>query len=56
MKNDAEIAEFLLIKTQGTANFLRGMILDPSIPNPVKEAIAHKVNELDEIVNKYAKN
>lgn len=39
--------EEILVLLESTANMLRGMTLDPAIPKHAKEAMAHRISELD---------
>jgi hypothetical protein len=54
MESQDTIIEQLLEAVESTANFMRGMTLDPSIPGHVKEALSDRIKELDDLVDKYA--
>lgn len=41
--------EELIMLLESTANFLRGMCLDRRIPQDTKEAIIHRVAEIDRL-------
>lgn len=48
-----EIIEELVVEIEGAANFMRGMQLDPALPTHVREALASKIRELDEVTSKH---
>ncbi|WP_157900142.1 hypothetical protein [Rhodoferax koreensis] len=50
---EEEIEEMLLLMEQ-TANMLRGMAMDPSIPTHAKQALRARIAELDAMVEKFA--
>ena len=41
--------EKLIQELEGAANFLRGMSLDPRLPESIKQAVLSKVEDLDKI-------
>ena len=43
--------EELLSAIQGSANLMRGMLLDPTIPDHAKEALRSKIKELEDIID-----
>lgn len=45
--------EILKAEIVSTANFLRGMLFDPSIPLNVKQALLDKINELDTLAKQW---
>lgn len=51
--SDNEKIEHLLSIIEGTANMLRGMTIDPSINDTVKNAMWMKIEELDTIIKEY---
>lgn len=46
--NFDETHEEMLTRLEGVANFMRGVMLDPSVPNHVKSALKSKTDEIDE--------
>lgn len=48
-----ELKEELLSIIDETANFLRGMSMDPAIPKHAKEAILVRITTLDAIVEQH---
>jgi len=45
--------EELLQMLESTANMMRGMLFDPSIPNMAKTAMTEKISDIEEMVEKY---
>lgn len=48
-----EQKEELLSMLEGTANFLRGMQFDTTIPKHAKEAMESRIVEIENVVGKY---
>ncbi|WP_171195248.1 MULTISPECIES: hypothetical protein [Acinetobacter calcoaceticus/baumannii complex] len=53
MSNVEELKEELLGQLESVANFMRGMGLDPRIPNDTKQALSNRARDIDELVEKY---
>lgn len=45
--------EELLICVEGAANFMRGMLFDPAIPDPTKDAMRAKIKELEAVAEEH---
>lgn len=48
-----EAVKELLEQAEKTANMLRGMTMDPAIPNHAKEAMRLKITEIENTVENY---
>lgn len=53
MSNVEELKEELLGQLESVANFMRGIGLDPRIPNDTKQALSKRARDIDELVEKY---
>jgi len=51
--SEESMVDELVEALEGAANFMRGMKLDPSLPQHVKEALDSKINDIDEIIAGY---
>jgi hypothetical protein len=47
------VTEEIALLLESTANMLRGMTLDPSIPEHAKEAMRERIDELEAAVSKF---
>lgn len=45
--------DVMLEQLESVANFMRGMQLDPRIPQDVKEALNFRVQEIDELIDQH---
>lgn len=50
---DVEPQEELLQALESVANFMRGATMDPSLSKGIKEALACRVSDIDQLVAKY---
>ncbi len=47
MADQLELIEAL----EGAANMMRGMLMDPAIPQGAKDALQDKINEIEELLD-----
>jgi len=50
MNDKDELIEVLSAKLEGAANMMRGMCLDPSIPDHAKSAMRSKIRDIDDYI------
>ena len=48
-----ENTETLLAKLESQANYMRGMSLDPRVPEEIKRALRERADEVDSFVESY---
>jgi hypothetical protein len=51
--SEESMVDELVGALEGAANFMRGMQLDPALPQHVKEALSSKIEDIDKLTKQF---